>query len=292
MNLFMLTAAALLAWRLPSLVPPQTQHKRLPGTPELAGDGSEPAKPRSSIDRRVQAIFLLLIAAYVLMLSVLGGALLARYMIPVIPLVIVLAVAELRRALSLWWLWCGVCAAGFVVALLVTSPWRIAPEDNLTYASYVRLHQQAAAYLERHYAGERILTAWPASDELNRPFLGYVSSPLTVVRIDDFSGESVLRAAPQRQAFDVVFVFSTKYDPAANPMSRLGWWNRLQARYFDYHRDLSPALVASMLRGRIVWQRSQGAEWAAIIELDAIRNAKAKNPTLAKEAGVGHQSEI
>jgi hypothetical protein len=88
----------------------------------------------------------------------------------------------------------------------------------------------------------------------------------------------------QRQAYDIAFVFSTKYDPAANPLSRFEWWNRLQVRYFDYHRDLSPELIASMLRGKIVWQRSDGAEWAAIIELDAIRNAKVKSPTLAKAA--------
>lgn len=266
MNLFMLTAAALLASRLPSL--PESDR----------GTQDAEKKPRSSLDRRVQAIFLLLIGAYVLMLSLVGGPL-ARYMIPVLPLVIVLAVAELRRALPFWRAWCAVCAAGFVLALLLAPPWRIAPEDNLTYTKFVRLHQQAAAYLEQHYARDRILTAWPASDELNRPFLGFVSHPLTAVRIDHFSGGNVLRAAQQRQAFDVAFVFSTKYDPPGNPMKRLGWWNRLQERYFDYHQDLPPTLIASMLRGRIVWQRAEGAEWAAIIELDEIRNAKMLDPS-------------
>jgi hypothetical protein len=274
MNLYMLTAAALLAWRLPSLAPRQTQKSSPVATPAGGVPAPGEGEPRSAVDPRVQAVFLLLIAAYVLMLSLLGGAALARYMIPVIPLVIVLAVAEIRRAFSFWRAWCAVCAAGFIVALLVAPPWRIAPEDNLTYVKYVRLHQQAAAYLEQHYARDRILTAWPASDELNRPFLGYVSSPLSVVRIDDFSGTSLLNAARQRQAFDVAFVFSTKYDPV-NPLNRLDWWNRVQVRYFDYHRDLSPALIASMLHGRIVWQRSAGAEWAAIIELDSIRNADA-----------------
>jgi hypothetical protein len=204
-------------------------------------------------------------------------------MIPVIPLVIVLAVAELRRGLSFWRPWCAVCAAGFVLALVTAPPWRIVPEDNLTYVKYIRLHQQATDYLQQHYASDRILTAWPASDELNRPFLGYVSRPLTIVRIDDFSAVNVLRAAQQRQSFDVAFVFSTKYDPPANPLNRLRWWNRLQARYFDDHRDLTPALIASMLGGRIVWQRSRGAEWVAIIELDAIRNARALPPEAARE---------
>ncbi len=214
MNLFLLTVPALIVWRL-----------------RPASDSREPV-----IERRVQSVFCLLIAAYVLALSLIGGAELARYMIPVIPLTIILAVAELypirreqeaherdprQRAwptISLWWAWCGACAVAFVLALVVSPIWRIAPEDNLLYAHFVRLHQQAAAYLEQHYAHDRILTAWPASDELNRPFLGYVSSPLAVVRIENFTAPEVFKAAQQRQSFDVAFVFSTKYDPPSNPL--------------------------------------------------------------------------
>jgi hypothetical protein len=265
MNLFMLTIPALIVWRLRS-----------------APDGRG---PEDAIECRVQGVFCVVIAAYVVALSLVGGAELARYMMPVTPLVIILGVAELhpgkrdqrthdlRRAILLWRTWCTACAAAFVLALVMSPPWRIAPEDNLTYARCVRLHQQAAAHLERHYAHDRILTAWPASDELNRPFLGYVSSPLSVVRITNFSGLEVLKAAQQRQAFDVAFVFSTKYDPPANPLGHLVWWNRMEERFFDYHHDLSPAIVAALLHGRIVWQQSSGGEWAAIIELDEIRNA-------------------
>ncbi len=263
MNLFLLTIPALIVWR---------------STPDRFG-------PSDTIDRRVQEVFCVVIAAYVLALSFVGGAELARYMMPVIPLVIILGVAELypgkrdqrthdqRRAILFWRAWCAACAAAFVLALVVSPLWRIAPEDNLTYARFVRLHQQAAAYLERHYAHDRILTAWPASDELNRPFLGYVFSPLSVVRIENFTAPEVLKAAQQRQAFDVAFVFSTKYDPPANPFSHFAWWNRMEERFFDYHHDLSPAIVARLLHGRIVWEQSSGGEWAAIIELDEIRNA-------------------
>jgi hypothetical protein len=275
MNLFLLTIPALIVWRL----------RRAP-------DGRGPA-----IERRVQAIFCVLIAAYVLALSFVGGAELARYMIPVIPMAIILGVAELypnprnqgtngqgayqrawRRPISLWRAWCAACAAAFVLALVMSPPWRIAPEDNLTYARFVRLHVQAAAYLERHYAHDRILTAWPASDELNRPFLGYVSSPLAVVRMTNFTAPEVFKAAQQRQAFGVAFVFSTKYDPAANPLGHLAWWNRMEERFFDYHHDLSPAIVAALLHGRIVWEQSSGGEWAAIIELDEIRDAGGHPP--------------
>jgi hypothetical protein len=270
MNLFMLTIPALIVWRLRSA----------PG-----GRG-----PSDAIERPVQGVFCMVIAAYVVALSFVGGAELARYMMPVIPLVIILGVAELypdkrdqgtydqRRAILFWRAWCAACAAAFVLALVMSPPWRIASEDNLTYARFVRLHQRAAAYLERHYAHDRILTAWPASDELNRPFLGYVSSPLAVVRITNFTAQEVFKAAQQRQAFDVAFVFSTKYDPPANPLGHLAWWNRMEERFFDYHHDLSPAIVAALLHGRIVWQQSSGGEWAAIIELDEIRNALGHPP--------------
>lgn len=257
MNLFLLTVPALLVWWLPA---------------------AEGAARRSPLECRTRTVFLLLITAYVLMLSVVGGAALARYLIPVIPLVVILSLAELQRALRPWWAWCAVCAAAFLLALVISPAFRIAPEDNLTYARFVGLHRQAAVYLSRHYSHDRILTAWPASDELNRPFLGYVSAPLTVVRIENFSAAEVLKAAGQRQAFDVVFVFSTKYDPPRNFMNRFGWWNHLQERYFDYHKDLSPGLIAGLLQGRIVWQGSSGGEWAAVIELDEVRNARRRSP--------------
>jgi hypothetical protein len=52
-----------------------------------------------------------------------------------------------------------------------------------------------------------VLTAWPASDELTRPWLGYATTSLQVVRIEDFSLEQILSAAEFRSNFDVALVF-------------------------------------------------------------------------------------
>ncbi len=253
MNLFVLTAISLLAM----------------GLPPVEDDAIE--RPRIAL--RVQAVFGVLILAHVAEFSLLGGALLARYMLPVIPLVILLCVSTLWRRLAHWQWWTAAVGVAFVVALLATPPWRIAPEDNLTYSDFVRLHKQAATYVEQHYANDKILTAWPASDELHRPFLGYVKQPLTVVRVENFTLDQMMTAAQQRDGYDVVVAFSTKYDPPSGWVNRLGWWNRMQEKYFDYHSDLRPQLIATMLQGHIVWQRAKGGEWIAIIELDKIRNA-------------------
>jgi hypothetical protein len=137
------------------------------------------------------------------------------------------------------------------------------------------MHQEAARYLERHYPHDRILTAWPASDELNRPFLGYVAQPLSVVRVENFTAEEVLRAQQQPESFDTVLAFSTKYEPPRTIFRRIPGWTRLQTRYFDFHQDLPAAAIARLLHGRIVWQRASPGEWIAVIEIDKVREASA-----------------
>jgi hypothetical protein len=254
MNLFVLTAAALLLrWNA------REPDYPAPAAPDIAPD--------------VQLLLALVVLAQVAEFSVVGGALLARYMIPAIPLVVLLAVNVLRRHAPQWKWWVAGCAAAFLAALLFNPPWFISPEDNLTWASFVRMHQEAASYVEHHYAENRILTAWPASDELNRPFLGYVDRPLTVVHLENFTGEEILRAQQQPESFDVVVAFSTKFVPQRGFFQHIPGWTYVQTRYFDFHQDLPPAAIARMLHGRIVWQKSTPGEWIAVIEIDKIRNA-------------------
>ena len=110
-------------------------------------------------------------------MAVVGGAVLARYMLPVVPLVIILFVSTLRRRVRLWRGVIAIVALAFVAALFVNPPYGFSIEDNLAYRDYILLHQQAEDYLEARYPMARVLTAWPASDELTRPYLGYVTRP-------------------------------------------------------------------------------------------------------------------
>jgi hypothetical protein len=260
MNMFVLTGAALvLLWN--------ARTSQIDGGPQIRSD-------EQKIPPRAQLLFALLVLAEVAEFSVVGGALLARYMIPAIPLVVFLSVDVLHRYAPRWQWWAAACAAAFVVALLFNPPWYIAPEDNVTWAQFVRLHQQAARYLEEHYRDDRILTAWPASDEINRPFLGYVRQPLTVVRVENFTPQEMLRARQDEENFDVVLAFSTKFEPRRTLLSQFAGWRRMQSRYFDFHQDLPPAAIARLLRGRIAWQAAAPGEWVAIIEIDKVRNAQ------------------
>ena len=107
-----------------------------------------------------------MIAANVVFLSFVGGALLTRYMLALYPLVILLCVSMFWTRLRRWVWFVGIAGVAFVAALFVNPPYRFAPEDNLAYSDMIRLQQDAVAQVVARYPGETVLTAWPASDEL------------------------------------------------------------------------------------------------------------------------------
>ncbi len=262
LNLFLLTLAAAVVMRRPPLPQP---------------DGC--LRPRIAI--AVQLVFAVVILAYVVALSVTGGAVLARYMLPVVPLVILVCVSTLHRRVRRWTWWIAFTCVAFVAQLFIPPPYRIAPEDTLLYRDYVILHKLAANELSARYAHARVLTAWPASDELARPFLGYVKQPLEVVRIENFSPLEMVRAAQATDQFDVVLLFTTKWQPPHPLFRALLFGQPLQQAFFDYHEDLPPVVAASLLGGRVVRYLNRNNEWIAIIALERIENAAARGVSCA-----------
>jgi hypothetical protein len=116
---------------------------------------------------------------------------------------------------------------------------------------------------------------------LARPWLGYVTRPMQVLRIEDFSPEQVISAADFRDHYEVALIFSTKYEPG-HPLlerwmmsgSRTGWrtrsyaeWQALKSRFFGYHRDLPPALAGEILGGKVAFLNERKGEWIAVIEM-------------------------
>ncbi|HUI84596.1 MAG TPA: glycosyltransferase family 39 protein [Candidatus Binatia bacterium] len=231
--------------------------------------------PRPRIPLNAQLVFAVVLLANVVAQSVAGGAVLARYMLPVVPLVILVCVSTLRRRMRPWlWVVAFTCVA-FVVQLFVPPPYRIAPEDTLLYRDYVILHKVAANELSSRYPHARILTAWPASDELTRPFLGYVKQPLDVVTVQNFSPPEMERASGATDQFDVAYLFTTKWEPPHPLLRSLPFGKAMQKRYFDYHQDLLPQPAAGLLGGRVVDYQNRGNEWTALIAIEKIENASA-----------------
>jgi hypothetical protein len=247
LNIFVLTISAGYALSRPALI---------------GKDGSE----RPGIQLNIQAIFAVIILAYLALLSIAGGAMLARYFIPVYPLVILICVATLQRRIRLWKWWIAVACIAFILALIAPPPYRVAPEDTLLYRDFILLHKRAADALAARYPDARVLTAWPASGELSWPSLGYAARPARVaMRLENFSESEMVRAAQAVDQFDIALLFSTKWEPPHPIFSKLIFGKELQERFFDYHKDVTPKRAAEILGGRILEEYHQNNEWVALI---------------------------
>jgi Dolichyl-phosphate-mannose-protein mannosyltransferase len=257
-GLYLLTISCLLAMRL---------------APIEESDG----QPHPRIDVNIQTQFLAITTLYVVILSVIGGAVLARYMLPVVPLAIMVCVSTIWRRVRPWKTAVAIIALTFALGLFINPPYAFAPEDNLAYRDYILLHQRAESLLQARFPNARVLTAWPASDELTQPYLGYVPRPMQVLQIEDFTAEQLLSTADvhsdARARFDVALVFSTKYQPPPNIFDRWQLWQEWKARYFGFHRDLTPEAAASVLGGNLVYVEYQRGQWVGIVEIVKIEEA-------------------
>ncbi len=230
-------------------------------------------RPRIAIP--TQMTLAVVAAAYVGLFSVAGGAMLARYILPVVPLVVIVWVSTLRRRLRQWKAAVAMVAVVFVASWFIQPPVPLSPEDSLAWRDYVLMHKRAADFLGSRYSLARVLTAWPATDELTRPYLGYARTPFRVIALRDFSPPQMAIAARNNGLYDVALVFSTKPDPPGNLLARLPGWERLETRFFDYHRDLEPESIAALVGGHIVHQEGRGGQWVAVIEIGRVENASA-----------------
>jgi hypothetical protein len=253
-GLYLLTLAGLLAL----LRPPQ--------------ETIEGARPQ--IPLWMKSGFLSVLLAYLAFMSAVGGAVLARYMLPVVPLVILALVSTLWRRARYWKLIVGAVAIAFVAGLFSNPPYGFTLEDNLAYRDYIVMHAEASRFLAMRYPGQRVLTAWPASDELTRPWLGYVVQPFRVARIEDFSASQIDVAARARDHFDLALVFSTKYQPPHPLFANWDAWQRIKEKFFGYHRDLLPEDIAQRIGGTILYRKARNGQWVAVIAMEREQDAK------------------
>jgi hypothetical protein len=87
----------------------------------------------------------------------------------------------------------------------------------------------------------------------------------------------MLRASHATDQFDVVLLFSTKWEPLHPLLASLPFGRALHERFFDYHEDMDPQRVAALLGGRVLDYHNRNNEWVAIISIERIETASANN---------------
>jgi 4-amino-4-deoxy-L-arabinose transferase-like glycosyltransferase len=220
----------------------------------------------------INAIAVILIANW-FAFSILGGALLTRYLLPMYPLVLLVCVAEWQRRMRDWGWLAALSAAAFLAGIWINPPYAFAPEDNLTYRDMIVLHQRAVATIAQRWPQATVLTAWPAVSELERPELGYTKLPIKVFAIKNFSAEEVEKAATEPEDYDTALIFSTKWAPAAGAIDLSRQNRSADTRYFDFHEDVRPVEAAEMLHGDVVWEEHVRGEWVAILRFPRVEDA-------------------
>src|SRR5262249_3733298 len=137
------------------------------------------------------------VALHVLMVSALGGAVLERYLLPVLPILYAAFGISLRallpqtRKIAL-----GVIFFCLITANLVPPPYPFPFENNLAFLSFVDVQREAAAAVDVRQG--TIATTFPMSNSLRRPDYGYVSSARAVMEMKSFVPSEVTRLAARR----------------------------------------------------------------------------------------------
>jgi 4-amino-4-deoxy-L-arabinose transferase-like glycosyltransferase len=243
-----------------------------------------PPRPRHaarSLTKSTRLTCVLLILANWIAFSVLGGALLTRYLLPVYPIILLLCVNTWRERTP-WIVWMtAATAALFLSGLWINPPTAFAPEDTLVYRDMIVVHQEAIAFVNQHYPDARVLTAWPVSNDLFNPELGYTMRSMQVTPVENFSLGEMEKAAQHPENFDTAIVFTTHYVAPSlqryllsHPDSRIG-------RAITTNPDLSPAEIAAILQGQIVWRSPNlDGEWAVVLRFNRSYEARLTSTSL------------
>ncbi len=180
------------------------------------------------------------VALHVALTSVLGGAVLDRYLLPALPVLYSAfgtAIWALRpKARKLAALALTAC---LLVACVVNPPYHFPMENNLAWTTFVTLQKQASRFAAVALANKEIATTFPYVGGLRRAEFGYVDKPLRVLEINDFS-EPNLTGKVRSQA-DALILYSTLWD--ASGLLKKPWWRALLTRYYGYVPQVEPADV-------------------------------------------------
>lgn len=203
-------------------------------------------------------------ALYTIGVSVTGGAVLERYLLPILPVLAAAFAAGLSvMHAKLRYGVLGLSVAGMLACLFINMPWPYALENNLAMVDLVEIQRNAAGLVEAKLADRRITTTWPLSDALEKPYLGYVERKHQNVReIHETSLES-LRALDWQHG-DILILYSRSWQPS---LSLLSWpparW--LLDRFFEMPRDLRPGQVDQLPGFRHLVGYQQRGFWVDIL---------------------------
>ncbi len=208
-------------------------------------------------------IVLLFAGAHTLLISLFGGAVLERYLMPLLPILyiafaVALATLSLRRRLIGTFLLFPL----LLLANFVNPPYPYPWENNLGFVTTVTLHQRATDFVENTYPGGTIASVFPLTGALRRPEFGYVSQSMKVREIEDFQPAHLLPL--NENPPDALIVYSTMWDPLhLLENKKIADWLH---RYYGYEPQATREQMEKMLHLRLVAHWGSRGQWAEVFD--------------------------
>jgi hypothetical protein len=217
--------------------------------------------------------------AHVLLVTMLGGAVLERYLLPILPPLYALAGASFQvLSVSVRLAHVLLLSAALLFSFFWNPPWPFPFENNLALVDFVRLQQETAAYLQKEHKGERVATAWPLSAALRKPELGYVQEPMRVTERLTFIAADF--ASVNAADMDVFALYSRDWAPRFSLLgTRVG--RNLARQYLDWRDPIDGKEIEKRLSLRMERRLVRNGHWVEIYA----RPSKAVPPLFPGESG-------
>lgn len=200
--------------------------------------------------------------AQVVIVTVLGSAMLERYLIPVLP-ILYAAMAAATSVYPASWRWVSNTA---MVALLFAGwfwnpPYPFSYENNLAWTDFVALQKDAANYLEVNAPDKRIASSWPFTGAIQHPYLGYVEKPLKSVELPGFHLADIENF--NRNSYDILVVYEKfwTFEGRAYDNDLL---RPIIRQYKDYHPQATEAEIRAGVGLIPIFREEHGGQWIVI----------------------------
>ena len=197
-------------------------------------------------------VTIVVLVANIVLVSVLGGAELERYLLPVLPLLYIafaVALTTVRKRVAL--IATSTLAFGLFLNLFWNPPYPFAYENNYAMVDFVRLQQVAAAFAERHLRDKTIATAWPYTAALESTDYGFVTHELKVIETDNFHVSSI-QSIPASK-YDALITYTRTWAPQDGVIS-IPIIRRFLTHFYSWQPPITVEEVAKLgLRPRVSW---------------------------------------
>lgn len=194
--------------------------------------------------------------AHVLVVTIFGGAVLERYLLPALVIMYIAFAAAMPRLAQV------ALVGALAIGLFWNPPYPFPYENNLAMVDFVRLQHRAARYVEERCPGRTVTTAWPLTEALWLPELGYVGHRMRIQRVQDFTPGPVGALDPK--SVDVFVLFSRDWVRAGD-LRRVPFLHGLLRRAYHWQPPVEQEYIERRFGVERVAYWESGGQWAAVL---------------------------